>query len=143
MPQIAGEKPDHSVITEFHFYIPTVTTPAMPEVFPVIPIALRAPAMVSGTAKVGSTLTAATGFFTGNPEPTKTYIWGRCSVAGKTELTVSKPPASAKCVAIAGKTKSTYKLVAAAKGKFIRVAVTASNTAGTAYSISKTTAVIK
>jgi hypothetical protein len=143
LPQIAGEKPDHSVITEFHFYIPTVTTPAMPEVFPVIPTALQAPAMVSGTAKVGSTLTAATGFFTGNPEPTKTYIWGRCSVAGKTELTVSKPPASAKCVAIAGKTQSTYKLVAADKGKFIRVAVTASNTAGTAYSISKTTTVVK
>ncbi|NDH65738.1 MAG: hypothetical protein EBY26_05120 [Microbacteriaceae bacterium] len=143
LPQIAGEKPDHSVITEFHFYVPTVTDPAMPEVFPVIPTALRAPAMVSGTAKVGSTLTAATGFFTGNPEPTKTYIWGRCSVAGKTELTVSKPPASAKCVAIAGKTKSTYKLVAADKGKFIRVAVTASNTAGTAYSISKTTTVVK
>jgi len=143
LPQIAGEKPDHSVITEFHFYIPTVTTPAMPEVFPAIPTALRAPAMVSGTAKVGSTLTAATGFFTGNPEPTKTYVWGRCSVAGKTELTTAKPPASAKCVAIAGKTKSTYKLVAADKGKFIRVAVTASNTAGTAYSISKTTTVVK
>ena len=143
LPQIAGEKPDHSVITEFHFYTPTVTTPAMPEVFPPIATALRSAALLTGTAKVGSTLTAAPGFFTGNPLPTSSFKWYRCSVAGKTALTVSKPATSAKCVAIAGKTAKTYKLVAADKGKYIRVAVTATNTGATAYSISKTTTVVK
>ncbi len=143
LPQIAGEKPDTSVITEFHFYTPTVTTPAMPEEFPVIPTELRSAALLTGTAKVGSTLTAAPGFFTGNPLPTLKYVWGRCTIAGKTTLTTAKPPTSAKCVAIAGKTSKTYKLVAADKGKYIRVAVTATNTAATKYSISKTTTIVK
>jgi hypothetical protein len=143
LPQIAGEKPDHSVITEFHFYVPTVTTPAMPEVFPAIATQLRSAALLTGTAKVGSTLTAAPGFWTGNPQPTTTIKWYRCSVAGKTALTVSKPATSSKCTAIAGKTAKTYKLVAADKGKYIRVAVTAKNTGATAYSISKTTTVVK
>jgi len=143
LPQIAGEKPDHSVITEFHFYTPTATTPAMPELFPAIPTALRSAALLTGTAKVGSTITAAPGFWTGNPQPTTTYKWYRCSVAGKTALKVSKPAASAKCAAIAGKTFKTYKLAKADKGKFIRVAVTAKNTGATLYSISKTTTVVK
>jgi hypothetical protein len=43
-------------------------------------------------------------------------------------------------VAIAGATKSTYKLVAADKGKFVRVLVTAKNAVGTGLSLSKTTA---
>lgn len=143
LPQIAGEKPDHSVITEFHYYTPVVTEPAMPVVFPAIPTTLKAAALLTGTAKVGSTLTAAPGFWTGNPLPTTTYKWYRCSVAGKTALTVSKPATAAKCVAIAGKTAKTYKLVAADKGKYIRVAVTAKNTGATGYSISKTTTVVK
>ncbi len=142
LPQISGEKPDHSVITEFHFYVPTVTTPAMPEVFPAIATKLQSAALISGTAKVGSTLTAAPGFFTGNPLPTTSIKWYRCSATGPA-ATVSKPVSAAKCTAIAGKTAKTYKLVAADKGKYIRVGVTATNTGATAYSISKTTTVVK
>ncbi len=143
LPQIAGEKPDHSVITEFHFYKPVVTEPAMPEVFPAIATTLRAPALLTGTAKVGSTLTAATGYWTGNPLPTTSIKWYRCSALGKTAQSTAKPATASKCVAISGKTAKTYKLVAADKGKYIRVGVTATNTGATRYSISATTTVVK
>lgn len=142
LPQVAGEKPDHSVITEFHFYTPDASKP-MAEVFPAIATTLNAAALVSGTAQVGKTLTAAPGWWVGNPTPTLKYTWYRCSVSGKTALTVSKPASSAKCSVISGKTSKTYKLVAADKGKYIRVGVTATNTGATGYSISKTTTVVK
>ncbi|MFM5903614.1 MAG: hypothetical protein ACKOOD_00835 [Microbacteriaceae bacterium] len=142
LPQVAGEKPDHSVITEFHFYTPDSSKP-MAELFPAVAAKLNAAALVSGTAQVGKTLTAAPGWWVGNPTPTLKYTWYRCSVVGKTALTVSKPASSAKCSVISGKTSKTYKLVAADKGKFIRVGVTATNTGATGYSISKTTTVVK
>jgi hypothetical protein len=68
------------------------------------------------------------------------YSWYRCTVKGAT-TTTAKPLALAKCTVIAGKSASTYKLVKADKGKFIRATVTATNSKGSAYSTTKTTTV--
>jgi hypothetical protein len=141
LPQIAGEKPDHSVITEFHYYTPDSSKP-MAELFPAVPTALQAPAQISGTAKVGSTLTAAPGWWTGNPAPKLTYTWYRCTVSGSTAVTTAKPATAAKCSVISGKTTKSYKLTASDKGKYIRFGVKATSTGSTLYSISKTTAKI-
>ena len=70
---------------------------------------------ISGTQKVGSTLTAANGTWGGSPAPTFTYQWERCDVAG------------ANCAAIGSATSSAYVLASLDGGKTIRVAVTATN----------------
>ena len=119
---------DIADMTEFHFF---GTWKA-----PVRSVA----ATVSGTAKVGSTLTARNGTWTGTAPIAYTYKWYRCTLIGKA-VAVTAPTSAAKCVAIAGAIKSTYKLVAADKGKYVRVLVTAKNPVGTAYSLSKTTVI--
>jgi hypothetical protein len=78
---------------------------------------------VSGTARVGQTLTAATGSWSGSPTGYD-FQWQRCSSSGSD------------CADIPGATSGTYALVAADEGKTIGVGVTASNADGssTAYS---------
>ncbi|QYW02594.1 whisker protein [Stenotrophomonas phage Marzo] len=77
---------------------------------------------VTGTARVGQTLTAAPGTWTGTPTPTYTYQWQR----GTTN--------------ISGATSSTYVLVAADAGQTVRVVVTGTNSAGNASANSANTA---
>lgn len=117
---------DRADMTEFHFFgsfkAPTRSVAAT----------------VSGTAKVGKTLTAKNGTWSGTAPIAYTYKWYRCTVVGKT-VAITAPASSAKCAAISGGTKSTYKLAAADKGKYVRVLVTAKNAAGTGLSLSKTT----
>jgi len=113
---------------------PVVTPPTDTKVKP----ANTVKASFTGTAKVGKTLTAKTGTWTGNPAPTFSYKWYRCSVKGSS-TSAAAPARSAKCVAIRGATKSTYKLAAADKGKYVRVAVTASNSEGSAITTTKST----
>lgn len=86
---------------------------------------------ITGTTKVGSTLTAADGTWSGTPAPTFTRQWERCDSAG------------ASCSDIAGATSTTYGLVQADHGSTIRVRVTATNTAGTASAESAQTAAIQ
>ena len=117
---------DHADMTEFHFF-GTFKAPAR-----------SVAATVSGTAKVGKTLTAKNGTWSGTAPIAYTYKWYRCTVVGKT-VAITAPASSAKCAAIAGGTKSTYKLANADKGKYVRVLVTAKNAAGTGLSLSKTT----
>lgn len=118
---------DKADMTEFHFFgsfkAPTRSVAAT----------------AFGTAKVGKTLTVKKGTWSGSGTIVYTYKWYRCSVIGKTAL-ITAPASSAKCVAIAGGTKSTYKLAKSDKGKYIRVLVTAKNSAGTGLSLSKSTA---
>lgn len=76
---------------------------------------------VTGTARVGQTLTAAPGTWTGTPAPTYTYQWQR----GTTN--------------ISGATNATYVLVAADAGQTIRVVVTGTNSAGNATANSAAT----
>jgi hypothetical protein len=117
---------DKADMTEFHFY----------GIFkaPTRGIA----ASVSGTAKIGKSLTAKNGSWSGTAPIAYTYKWYRCSVVGKT-VAITAPTSSAKCSVISGATKSVYKLAKADKGKYVRVLVTAKNAAGTAMSLSKST----
>lgn len=86
-----------------------------------------APPAISGTAQVGSTLTASQGTWSGNP--TKyTYAWNRCDSKGNN------------CAAISGATSSTYTVTAADAGTTLRVAVTASNSTGSTTATSAPTA---
>ena len=112
------------------------TTPALPA--PVTKPAVRVAATVSGTAKVGKTLTAGKGSYTGSTA-TYSYKWYRCTVAGATAGTAA-PAAAAKCSVIAGATTSSHKVVTADVGKYLRVLVTAHNSAGSALSLSKSSA---
>jgi hypothetical protein len=114
------------------------TTPAIP--VPVVKVkpSVRTAASVAGSStKVAKTLTAGKGLWSGSSTITYTYKWYRCSLSStKTSTSASTP---SKCATISGATKSTYKLAKSDIGKYIRVLVAAKNTAGTAYSMSKTT----
>ena len=112
-------------------------TPSIPA--PKVKPSVKTAAAVGGTAKVAKTLTAGKGSWNGTATITYTYKWYRCSVSSSKTATAA-PTSSAKCATISGATKSTYKLAKSDIGKYVRVLITAKNTAGTAYSLSKTTA---
>ena len=84
-----------------------------------------APPTVTGTAKDGELLTAADGTWSGTP-PAFARRWRRCDGAA--------------CADIAGATASTYRLTSEDVGRTIRVAVTATNAAGSAGAESAPTA---
>jgi hypothetical protein len=112
------------------------TTPAIP--VPAVKPSVKTAATVAGTAKSAKTLTAGKGSWNGTATIAYTYKWYRCSVSS-TKTATAAPTSSAKCATISGATKSTYKLASADVGKYVRVLITAKNSAGTAYSLSKTT----
>ncbi|MEA2375017.1 MAG: large repetitive protein, partial [Thermoleophilaceae bacterium] len=85
---------------------------------------------ISGTAKDGSTLTAANGTWTGTPTITYTYQWQRCDNLG------------ANCVNIGGATSSTYVQTSTDVGKTIRVSVTGTNAGGNSSATSAQTTVV-
>jgi hypothetical protein len=91
----------------------------------------------SGTAKVGRVLTAAGVTFAGN-RITRGFKWYRCSVQGKTAKSTA-PASSDKCSTISGATAATYTLTKSDKGKYIRVALTATTAAGTVYALTTST----
>ena len=91
----------------------------------------------TGTAKVGQVQTAGGITFSGN-RITRGFKWYRCSVQGKT-VKATLPVAADKCSLIAGATGSTYTLVKADKGKYIRVALTATTAAGTITALTTST----
>jgi hypothetical protein len=113
-------------------------TPALPAVVVAVKPAVRVAATVFGTAKVGKTLLGRSGSWTGTATISYTYKWYRCTVVGKTATTAA-PASSAKCSTISGATKSSYKLAKADIGKYVRVLVTAKNSKGSSYSLSKST----
>jgi hypothetical protein len=75
------------------------------------PLASLTPPTISGRNQVGETLTAAPGNWS-DPAATFTYAWERCDANGS-------------CTAIEGADGRTYDLVAADRGSFVRVRVTA------------------
>ena len=87
------------------------------------------PPTISGSAVVGSTLTASQGTWTGTGI-TFAYAWQRCNATG------------ASCQAISGATQNTYAVVAADAGSTLRVAVSATDTSGTNTVTSEQTAVV-
>jgi hypothetical protein len=88
-----------------------------------------APPTISGTVQVGSTLTAATGTWSGSPTG-YAYAWSRCDQSGNN------------CAAISGATSSTYVLQQVDAGTTLRVAVTATNASGSNSVTSAQTAVV-
>lgn len=79
---------------------------------------------ITGTAKVGETLTVTNGTWTGTPTPTYTRQW------------------YADGVVIGGATATTYALTEAEEGAVITVVVTATNAAGSAQAASNATAAV-
>ena len=84
---------------------------------------------ISGTAAMGSTLTATPGAWTGSPTA-YAFQWKRCNSGGS------------KCSSIAGVTSGTYTVGSTDRKSTIRVTVTASNSAGSASATSSQTAVV-
>jgi hypothetical protein len=110
----------------------------MPEMvdFTVAPVKTKNPT-ITGTAKVGKKLTANGFIASWEGEPTLAYKWYSCTAKGKDNPSV-KP---AKCSAIAGASAQKLTLKKAQKGKFIRVRVTATNSAGSVSVFSDSTKV--
>jgi hypothetical protein len=86
------------------------------------------PPAVSGSAKVGQTLTVSNGTWTGSPTG-YAYQWQRCA-------------SSTSCVDIASAASQTYKAIAADAGRTLRAVVTASNADGNSTANSNHTAVV-
>ena len=86
---------------------------------------------ISGTAKVGETLTATAGDTTGTPPPTSTLQWQRSDngTSGWSD--------------ISGATGTTYVLVSADETKYLRVEQTATNIAGSVTATSAVTSQIE
>ena len=118
---------DKGDLVEFHFTNPPLVKPA-----------LKTAATISGTAAVGKKLTANKGSWSGYPTPVATYKWYRCTVLS-TRTALTAPTSAMKCSVIVGKTASTYTLTTADRGKYIRVLISAKNSMGTAYSLTRTT----
>jgi subtilisin len=95
----------------------------------VAPVNTAYPA-ITGTATVGRALSASAGTWTAT-SPSYAYQWLRCTSG-----------AVASCTNISGATTSSYTLVAADRGKYVRISVTATNSAGTASMRSYSTALV-
>jgi hypothetical protein len=93
------------------------------------PPANSTPPSISGTAQDGQTLTASPGSWTGSPS-SYGYQWQDCDTSG------------ANCAAIAGAANSSYTAQSGDVGYTLRVAVTASNTAGATTASSPATSVV-
>ena len=88
------------------------------------PVAIDAPTL-AGVPETGQVLSASTGTWQANPAPTLSYQWQRC-----TDTTAGT------CVAIAKAFTSTYTVSAADVGSTLRVVVTATSRARSAWSAS-------
>ena len=96
----------------------------------------------NGAPLVGGTVTADSGTWQGSPAPTFEYQWMRCASAVATGSS-SAPPAAASCVDITDATDSSYDPVAEDRGKFLAVAVVATNTFATVTHYSATSAQVR
>lgn len=91
----------------------------------------------SMTPIVGNVLTAGAVSWTGNTVQ-RSYKWYRCSVAGATARATA-PITEDRCVAISKATAASYKLTSSDKGKYVRLAVIGTTTAGASYALAPST----
>jgi PKD repeat protein len=112
----------------------TIVTPAVPASytasFIALPVNVSAPSVL-GVARVGSTLTAVDGQWSGSNIIVFSRQWQRCDRAGND------------CADIPGATSTTYELGDADFGSTIRVVVTATNAVGTDTAASEPTERVK
>jgi hypothetical protein len=108
----------------------SIVAPAPGTAPSVVPPSPTSAPTISGTPRQGQTLSASTGSWNGTQPLTYRYQWQRCNSSG------------ASCVAVSGATGVTYLLVSADVGATMRVAVTASNSAGSATSTSAASGVV-
>ena len=93
---------------------------------------------VSGTARVGKTLTAAKGTWT--ESPTFQYQWYACTKA----VSAARTDVPRTCKSIKGATRSTFKLTSKQRNKFVAVRVTGTSVGALATTwLSKTTTKVK
>ena len=104
-------------------------TPTAVGPVPLPPGVTGAPPSISGTGRVGQTLTAAPGAWSGSP--TFTYQWLRCAATG------------GGCAAITSATGQTYLLAAPDAGHTIEVVVTGTNSSGSNSASSPPTGIIQ
>jgi len=98
---------------------------------------------ISGTAKGGNTLTAATGTWKGYPAISYTYLWLRCASSDSSTRTGTVAGLPGTCAEIATNgTAQTYIPVLEDIGTYLRVGVTATNTRTSVTYFSKTTSLI-
>lgn len=102
------------------------------------PRATKAATIAAKKLKVGSVISAGRGTWTGSGSISYKVSWYRCA-AKSVAASIDKPTKASKCVAIAGQKSASYKLTKADKGKYIRVLITATNSAGSTLSLSKST----
>jgi hypothetical protein len=100
-----------------------------------VPTNTTAPS-VSGTATVGSMLTASVGEWSASPAANYTYVWFRCG--GPTEARAGGV-APVGCTPIKGATAVTYVASASDLSKWLTVRVTAKNSQGTAIHFAAST----
>lgn len=111
------------------------TTAALPSVRPSNTVAST---ITNKTFKVGTTLSTLKGTWLGTGNVAYKYTWYRCSVSAKT-VSIAAPTKSQKCSTISGQKSSRYKLTKSDKGKYVRLLVTATNSLGSAYLLTKST----
>jgi subtilase family protein len=102
---------------------PSAPVPPPP---PAPPVAVGSPTL-SNTPQEGAAITATAGNWNGDAPIAYAYSWQRCNASG------------ASCVEIAGAAASTYTPAAEDVGATLRVAVTATNSAGSASAVSEPT----
>ena len=90
------------------------------------------------TFKVGTTLSSLKGTWRGTGDVAYKYTWYRCTVSSKT-VSIAAPTRAQKCSTISGQKSSRYKLTKSDKGKYVRLLVTATNSLGSAYLLTKST----
>jgi hypothetical protein len=100
--------------------------------------AVRSTPAISGSAKYGSLLSASTGTWIATPTASYGYKWFRCTSSGAASATL---PAGCTEISL-NSTGSSYTPVAADVTRFLRLRVTATNSAGSAVSFSKSTSAV-
>jgi hypothetical protein len=95
-------------------------------------------AAVQGTAASGSTVTAATGSWVG--QPTYAYQWFRCNSSVSLKRGGDAP---AGCTLIGGAESRTYRLVAADRTKFVLVKITGTNAGGSTVIYTNSTRAVR
>ena len=134
--------PDFQVATstpaDVYYFDELAFNGAVEGVIPSKPTNSVVPSINKNTYKIGKTLSALKGAWSGTGDVTYKYTWYRCTVSAST-FKVGVPVKANKCSTISGAKAATYKLGKSDKGKYIRAQVTATNLLGSTIILTKST----